>query len=597
MLAVFSAALLAAVGTYGYLAASTFTADKLAYIYDLNATMVASLTEQTRASLNVLTKAINIFADEALRPGSNHRVRTAAARDLFAIEQDMLRVAIYRRSEGSFRPIENPWLNRAVLESTEMTTEDLERAHKNHPVPFDAIASQPGALYVQNSSEPPSAALLSVAFKNPAGGEIIVADLKHERLLRIFGESKLQLTYLVDDRGQVVAHPDPDLVLARRDLSGNPLVKEALGTDVAKGVKEFVGEDGEPQLGAFGEVGAGRLWVLTQIPRAEALRASRELIRRTALFAIAVLLGAFIASIFFSRVLTSPIRRLRAATERVGQGQLDVQTHVRTRDEIGELARAFEQMAAALKETQGQLIQSEKMAAFGQLGAGITHEVKNPMTGIISFAQLAQRKLDDREKLAEFLELIEKEALRCRDILVNFLKFARASSRDPEPVDVNVMVDTAANMARHQLSIHNIRLKVSLADDVPHILGNGPELQQVLLNLAINAQQAMVSGGSVAMSTDRAADGSAVIRVADTGPGIPPDIQAKIFEPFYTTKEPGEGTGLGLSVSFGIVKGHQGTLQIESTPGEGATFVITLPAAPAESSGTAESARADHPER
>jgi signal transduction histidine kinase len=119
----------------------------------------------------------------------------------------------------------------------------------------------------------------------------------------------------------------------------------------------------------------------------------------------------------------------------------------------------------------------------------------------------------------------------------------------------------------------------------------------VLLNLAINAQQAMVSGGSVAMSTDRAADGSAVIRVADTGPGIPPDIQAKIFEPFYTTKEPGEGTGLGLSVSFGIVKGHQGTLQIESTPGEGATFVITLPAAPAESSGTAESARADHPER
>ncbi len=332
------------------------------------------------------------------------------------------------------------------------------------------------------------------------------------------------------------------------------------------------------QLGAFGRVGIGRLWVLAQVPEAVAFAASRKLVRRTALFAVAVLLAAFIVSIFFSRIITSPIRRLRAATLVIGKGQFDVQTNVHTRDEIGDLARSFEQMAGTLKEVQAQLIQSEKMAAFGQLGAGITHEVKNPMTGIISFAQLAQRKLEDPVKLAEFLQIIEKEALRCRDILVNFLKFARASTRDFESVDVNQMVGTAATMVRHQLSVHNVRLEVEFGEDVPTVSGNGPELQQVLLNIAINAQHAMPDGGKVTIRTFRR-DG-AVIEVQDTGGGIPPDIQAKVFEPFFTTKESGEGTGLGLSVSFGIIKGHNGTLSVRSIPGEGATFIIHLPVEP-----------------
>jgi two-component system NtrC family sensor kinase len=297
------------------------------------------------------------------------------------------------------------------------------------------------------------------------------------------------------------------------------------------------------------------------------------------LFAVAVLLAAFLASILLSRLLTSPIRRLRAATEIIGQGQFDIHTHVDTRDEIGDLARAFERMAAKLAEVQAQLVQSEKMAAFGQLGAGITHEVKNPMTGILSFAQLAQRKLDDKEKLLEFLVLIEKEALRCRDILVNFLKFARTSSRDLEPLHPNELLHAAATMVRHQLSVHDVRLEIRTAEDVPMILGNGPELEQVLLNLAINAQQAMPAGGRVVMSTERDGSGDVILKVADDGPGIPAELHAKIFEPFFTTKPPGQGTGLGLSVSFGIVKGHRGTLTVESSPQQGATFIIRLPPA------------------
>ena len=568
ILLVISGVLFVAMGTYLYLATSLFTRDKLAYIYDLNASLVASLTEQTRANLAVLIKELNTSTADLERGNVG---------DLFAREPDLLRVQLFvRRSDNTWH-LQSAAVHHEALPLVQLVDNDLNRLYQDRPLPLTAIASQAGYVYVQNSSLPPTAAVLTLAYRSPSHNYVVVADFRHERLLRIFGHSKLHETYLIDERGQVLAHPNGARVIQHQDLSSHALVAQALASDAAAGVRAFVDQDSKAQIGAYGRVGLGRLWVLTQIPESEAWRASQELVARSSLFAVAIVLGAFIVSIFFSRLITAPIRRLQSAAERIGRGQFDIDVSNTSNDEIGDLSRAFQGMVNALRVTQAQLVQSEKMAAFGQLGAGITHEVSNPMTAILGFAQLAQRHADEPPKLRELLAMIEKEAQRSRDILVNFLKFARSSTGQFNPLNVNDLVDEAGRMLRHQLTLNGVHLTVKLAPTLPSISGNAAELQQVILNLAINARQAMPNGGKVVIETRHEADSTVSIAVIDDGPGVAASIRAKIFEPFFTTKPPGEGTGLGLAVSFGIVKGHKGTIELISEQGHGSTFIIRLP--------------------
>lgn len=564
------AMLLLTLGTYLYLATSLFKQDKLAYVYDLNSTLVESLSEQTRSSLTVLVKEANLFVRDI--------DRTESAADLFEQERDIVRVEIYG-PDGARR---GSYVNHGILDEIGLTPVDLERIRKERPLPLDALLAKGGHLHVQNSSLPPDAAVLTLAVGYPGKEPLVVSvDFCHQRLLRIFGQSRIHETYLVGERGEILAHPDPRKVIGRADLSDHALVKEAIRARLEQGVREFKNQAGTSFLGAYARVNTGRLAVLTQIPKDEALRTSRDLVNRSVLFGVAILIAAFIASVFFSRLLTAPIRRLSAATARISEGTFDVDVGVTSRDEIGDLARSFENMAQALKETQAQLVRSEKLAAFGQLGAGITHEVKNPMTGIVGFAQLGQLNLDDKEKSKEMFQLIEREAKRCSEILVNFLKFARADTQKHETIDVNLVVQEAAKICRHQLLINKVKLEVDLEPDALPIRGNMAELQQVLLNLAINAQQSMRTGGTVRMCTGRD-NGLVTISVADDGPGIPEDIRQRIFEPFFTTKAPGDGTGLGLSIVFGIVSDHQGTVSVESEEGSGSVFTIRLPAAAGE---------------
>ncbi|HZI14254.1 MAG TPA: ATP-binding protein [Myxococcus sp.] len=583
LLLVISALLLLAVGAYVYLATTLFNRDKIAYVFDANASHVETVAEQTRSNLTVLGQVLALFARDAVAAGADETARAAAAAETFQVEPDLVRVEVYRRGgTGAFERV-TAQANAAVLEPLALTPRDLDTQRKSHPLPLDAIAARPRELLVRNSSLPPDAALLTVALAVVAGGEpvVVAAEFRHERLLRIFGSSRLHDTYLLDEHGTVLAHADAARVISHADLGEHVLVKASLEGNVDRAVREYQTADGVAMLGAFGRVEAGRLMVLTQMTRDEALSAGRELVRRSLYFAAAVVLFTLFASIFLSRLVTSPIRKLRAATEVVAQGRFDFTVDERRQDEIGDLARSFVHMARALRHAQAQLVRSEKLAAFGELGAGITHELKNPLTGIVGFAQIAQRKLDQQEKLRELLKLIEQEGLRCKDILVNFLKFARQQSgHDTQRVDVNELVRSSAKIVLHQLSLHDVKLELELAPFLPQVVVNGGELQQVLLNLALNAQQAMPQGGRVRFITREAAGGGVEIAVQDNGPGIPAALRERIFEPFFTTKAPGEGTGLGLAISFGILRDHGGTLTVESEEGQGATFLLRLPAAP-----------------
>ncbi len=230
-------------------------------------------------------------------------------------------------------------------------------------------------------------------------------------------------------------------------------------------------------------------------------------------------------------------------------------------------------------KNDGARNRTEALAALGQVSAGVTHEVRNAMTGILGFTQVALRRMKSKPEAAtELLELIEKETQRCVEILTRFLSFTRPASPGHARLDVAETVDSVGRLMAHQLNMNGVKLDVELADDVPPVLADGSALKQVVLNLMINAMQAMGEGGGrVMVSTRRTDDGFAELRVADDGPGVPAEVAARIFEPFFTTKEEGAGSGMGLAVSRGIIEEHGGTLTLDSVPGQGAMFSLRLP--------------------
>ncbi len=244
-------------------------------------------------------------------------------------------------------------------------------------------------------------------------------------------------------------------------------------------------------------------------------------------------------------------------------------------------ARRARVLARELGYTKQLLLSAQRMAAFGALGAGITHEVKNPVTALIGFAQVAQRKLDDPAQALELLKTIESEGLRCRDILANFLAFARGQAQEMRRVRLNLLVEEAARVLRHQLVVHKTQLELRLAPEDPWIMASEVELQQLVVNLAQNAQQSMTEGGKVELTT-LVVGNEVVLAVADDGPGIAEEHLGEIFDPFFTTKTDAGGTGLGLYVCKQIAARHKGDLRVISAVGRGATFELHVPLAPAQ---------------
>jgi signal transduction histidine kinase/CheY-like chemotaxis protein len=234
------------------------------------------------------------------------------------------------------------------------------------------------------------------------------------------------------------------------------------------------------------------------------------------------------------------------------------------------------------RRLQDHLIQSEKLSAIGQLIAGVAHELNNPLASVLGFADFLVDDSGVPPRLAEPLRVIQQEAQRAASIVRNLLTFARKQEPDRGPVAVGPVLERTAALLRNQLLGLNIELTLVVDPDLPEVDGNRNALQQVFLNLANNAAQAIATqrradGGHVTVRARRWLDGVAV-DVTDDGPGVPEALQQRVFEPFFTTKPEGEGTGLGLSICQGIVREHGGRLTLHSPPGDGATFTVELPA-------------------
>ncbi|MEW6756362.1 MAG: ATP-binding protein, partial [Candidatus Latescibacterota bacterium] len=241
----------------------------------------------------------------------------------------------------------------------------------------------------------------------------------------------------------------------------------------------------------------------------------------------------------------------------------------------------LEEALRQLRESQSQILLSSKLAAVGELAGGVAHEVNNPLQIILSRVQLMLMQNQGAPRLVEGLRLIEANVKRISRIIRALLGFAGHNARNEDwtQFDLGQSLHQAHALVAHQLEKHLIRTTITCEEGLPPLLGNVGELEQVFINLLLNAQNAMPRGGELTITARRDGDG-VEIRFADTGMGIEPEHLDRIFEPFYTTRAEEGGTGLGLAVSYGIIEVHQGTITVESEPGAGATFIVRLPFEP-----------------
>lgn len=326
--------------------------------------------------------------------------------------------------------------------------------------------------------------------------------------------------------------------------------------------------------------------------------------------ALGCLLGYLLARIISKR-LSRPLLELDAMAERVASGEREVALENHSRDEIGHLTRTFNRMAAALGEredelnrlnrqleakvaertkllekqslqliqAQEELRQSEKLAAIGSLAAGVAHEINNPAAIIRGNIELLQMTLDPADSRREEVEEILKNTERIALITQNLLTFAREQVSHPEQVQINDLLQEILGQIGHQVAFGEVEVRGQFDPHLPPLQADSQRLRQVFTNLLLNALQAMAGSGTLSLTTCQS-EGQIEIRVQDSGPGIPPEIREKIFNPFFTTRR--DGTGLGLSISYGIIQACKGRIEVESRVGEGATFLVRLPLRPAE---------------
>jgi len=568
--------LLVSLGSYLALATNLLEQDKIAYIYDLESSLTATVSEQVATSLSGLESSLRYFAIETSREDHYE-----AAAELFASEPDVLAVEVWKPGGGRFERLHHH-ADEARMRASNVSAADLDKARRTTPVPFEAVVAE--GLQLQNASVAPDVALLSVAVPAP-DGLVTVALFQPGRLLRIFGRAPAYQVYLVDAKGGVVVHPDPQRVIGRASAAESPLVQQAIRGPVARAVRQLDSRDGQ-LIGAFARTGVGRLAVVVEVPREEALRGARLLVRRSLLFGLGIFFAAVLASVFFARRLTAPLARLEEATRAIAAGNFEVTIPKTGSNEIDALARAFTRMGKELADRETrlgdadlQLSQSVKLSVLGEISASVVHEVRGPITGIIGYAQ-AGRDPANAGHAAEHFQLIEDLGWRADEIVRVLLEFARFEHSPMEPVDLNKVVAETLRLLKHQLMLHRAQVETRLSPAIAPVLGNANQLQQVLSNLVLNAAHAMEESPTRLLTVSTAPEaGAVVVAVADTGPGMTPAVREKLFTPFFTTKPRGRGTGLGLSVSQRIVQRHRGEISVETSPGQGTTIRVRLPAA------------------
>ena len=426
------------------------------------------------------------------------------------------------------------------------------------------------------------------------------------------GMGEMGEIYIVNEYGYMItpSRSDKGAVLKQK-VDSEPVKHARLHKDRAhvlpndKPVDIYPDYRGVPSLGAHEYIPRMR-WAV--IAETDAKEAFRPLVMIRLIFILILFIvpaAGWLLGVSIAMLITASLRRLRKGIEMVGTGNLDYKVDTGTKDEAGQLSRAFDTMTQylkhttasieslnkeiierkkaeeELKEVQGQLFQSSKLASLGQLSAGAAHEINNPLAGITGFTEAILSDLKNQkispDNIARDLKLVLKNAERCKVIMSNLLNFAKAKDLQRQESDINSLTDDALALVEYKTTAQNIKV-VKRYQDNPHKVNiDLDQITQVFINVISNAQNAMPDGGELFVRT-WSENNFELIEFKDTGIGIEKENLIKVFDPFFTTHHPGQGVGLGLSVSYSIMKRHEGSIEAKSDgKNKGASFIIKIP--------------------
>jgi two-component system NtrC family sensor kinase len=301
---------------------------------------------------------------------------------------------------------------------------------------------------------------------------------------------------------------------------------------------------------------------------------------------VAGILASIAISYIISRNILIPVKKLVSASKELADGNLEINVERTSHDELGELADAFNTMASALRErdeklkdfTRRKFMESERLALVGQLSANVAHELNNPLQGIVTYSHLLLEKDTCDEPSKQTIQKIVTQANRCRDIIRGLLDFSRQRKPDKTLCNINSLLEEGISLVENQALFLNIQVVMNLDKDIPLVVIDPSQVVRVFINLIVNAAEAMEGKGQLIITSRVDSNRNCIeVDVTDTGSGIPVQNLEKIFDPFFTTKETGHGVGLGLAISYGIIKEHKGTISVESEVGKGTTFTVRLP--------------------
>ncbi len=429
---------------------------------------------------------------------------------------------------------------------------------------------------------------------------VVVVSLDLRRVNQLLTDARLPQgsTLLVIDQNAVILarYPGGDEWIGTR-VANAPLTTAILAKH-AEGTADTVGLDGVPRLYGMSTLsavsGGGDAYLAVGIPRSVAFaEPNRSLVRNLIGLGLVSVVSLGAARVVAERLVLRRTAALVAATKRLAAGDLQARAGGSdTYSELGQLARSFDEMAEALEQgiaerarAADDLVRSEKMAALGRLAAGIAHELRNPLAVIAGRLEILKRQMvagqqPSLEVIAHHIVRFEEATQRMLRIMESLSTYSKPAKTEPTPLDLGELLAATKEVLAYEARKHEVSIEVDVADRLPKIRGDRSALMQVFVNLAMNAVQAMADtrGGQVTLKAyePEGSVGTVVAEVVDTGPGIPADALAKIWEPFYTTKA--EGTGIGLSIVRSLVEQQPGaTISVESRPGVGTTFRVTMP--------------------
>jgi signal transduction histidine kinase len=318
----------------------------------------------------------------------------------------------------------------------------------------------------------------------------------------------------------------------------------------------------------------------------EIAAAKRQVTWTMILVAVSGILLVALVGHFIAKNITAPVKDLVSITQKVAGGNLELEGKITTRDEIGELTAAFNQMTQKLRQSQQELVEAERLATAGRMAAAFAHDIRNPLSSIKMMVQLLRKRVQPGEENQKYIRSIVEEIDRLNAIIKSMMDFARPMELNLQTGDVNSALLEVLNLMEAKLSHHKITLVKHLSNDIPSIMLDVDKLKQVFMNVILNAVQSMPNGGELTIATKLFEQRNSefripnsefriLVEISDTGVGIPQENLSRLFEPFFTTKV--EGTGLGLTNARRIIQQHGGDIKVQSKVGEGTRVIMSLP--------------------